>query len=361
MPKIEIKSLRARAVNVPMRRPLRTGSGTVETAPLVLIDLYTSEGVTGCSYVFCYTALALKPVERLLLNLGETLAGQPLAPHDLEQGLRRRLRLIGAQGFTAMALAGIDMAAWDALAKLHGVPLATLLGSAPRPIQAYNSCGLGLIGVERAAVEAAELAGPGYKAVKVRLGYPDIAADIAVLRSVRAAVGDSVLLPVDYNQCLTVPEAIARAHRLDEEGVYWIEEPTLAEDYAGHASIAREARAPVQLGENWWGPSDMSKSLAAGASDFVMTDAVKIGGVSGWLRGAALAEAYRVPVSSHLFPEISAHLLAVTPTAHWLEYVDWAEPVLLEPVRVENGFATASSAPGAGIAWDEAAVARLLC
>jgi len=165
-------------------------------------------------------------------------------------------------------------------------------------------------------------------------------------------------LPVDFNQCLGVPEAIARARLLDAEGAYWIEEPTHAEDYLGHAAIAREARTPVQLGENWWGTPDMSKSLAAGASDFAMPDAVKIGGVSGWLRAAALAEAYRIPVSSHLYPEISAHLLAVTPTAHWLEYVDWAEPVLAAPVHLADGFAVASSAPGAGIAWNEEAVKR---
>lgn len=360
MSEIKITGLQARAVNVPMRRPLHTGSGVVETAPLVLIDLHASGGVTGCSYVFSYTPLALKPLTKFIENLGEAIRGQTLAPCDIEQDLRRRLRLMGAQGFAAMALAGIDMAAWDALAKVHGVPLAVLLGSAPRAVQAYNSCGLGLIGPERAAVEARELVAPGYKAVKVRLGYPDLATDIAVFRSVRTAVGDAVLLPVDYNQCLTVSEAIARARRLDEEGVYWIEEPTHAEDYVGHAAIAREARTPVQLGENWWGPSDMAKSLAAGASDFAMTDAVKIGGVSGWLRAAALAEAYRVPVSSHLYPEISAHLLTVTPTAHWLEYVDWAEPVLAEPLRIESGFATASGAPGTGVAWDEAAVARLL-
>lgn len=116
----------------------------------------------------------------------------------------------------------------------------------------------------------------------------------------------------------------------------------------------------MQIGENWWGTHDMAKSLAVSASDLGMPDAVKIGGVSGWLRAAGMGEAAGMPLSSHLFPEVSAHLLAITPTAHWLEYVDWAEPILQEPVKIQDGQAIASDAAGIGIAWDEAAVERHL-
>jgi mandelate racemase len=155
-----------------------------------------------------------------------------------------------------------------------------------------------------------------------------------------------------------VAEAVKRAAALDQEGLYWIEEPTLADDNSGHAQISRETKTPIQIGENWWGPHEMAKSIAAGASDFVMPDVMKIGGVTGWLRAAALAESAGLPVSSHLFPEISAHLLAVTPTCHWLEYVDWANPILREPLGVENGCALIPAAPGVGIDWDEESVQR---
>ncbi|MBI3302147.1 MAG: hypothetical protein HYZ72_08750 [Deltaproteobacteria bacterium] len=126
---------------------------------------------------------------------------------------------------------------------------------------------------------------------------------------VRRSVGTDILLMADYNQSLAVAEAVRRSAVLDNEGLYWIEEPTLAHDYLGHAQISREVKTPIQIGENWWGPHDMAKSLAAGASDYVMPDAMKIGGVTGWLRAAALAELAGLPISSHLFPEISAHLL----------------------------------------------------
>jgi mandelate racemase len=348
-----IRGLRARAVNLPMRRPLATAGGFVNTAPLVLLDLETEDGVTGRSYVFCYTPLALKPVVSLLEGLGSALKGDALAPYSIERKLQQRFRLLGPQGLTGIAMAAIDMAAWDALAQTRNLPLVCLLGGEVKPVQAYNSCGLGLIGPVRAAREAEELAEGGFRAIKVRLGYGDLAADIEVLRAVRQAVGERMLLMTDYNQGLSVPEALVRAHALDGEGVYWIEEPTTADDYTGHALIRNEAKTLVQLGENWWGPHDMTKSIAAGASDLVMVDAVKIGGVTGWQRAAALAESHGLPVSSHLFPEISAHLLAVTPTAHWLEYVDWASDLLEEPVHVENGHVT----PGPRLQWNEKVVA----
>jgi len=177
---------------------------------------------------------------------------------------------------------------------------------------------------------------------------------------VRRAVGDGVALMADYNQALSVAEALRRVEALAGAGLAWVEEPTLADDYAGHAQIRAKAALPIQMGENWWGPHDMAKGLAAGASDLGMPDAMKIGGVTGWLRAAALAEAAGLPISSHLFPEISAHLLAVSPTAHWLEYVDWAEPILQEPLHVAGGSVTAPEAPGCGIAWDEAGVQRHL-
>ena len=342
-----------------MRIPLATAGGAVTKAPLVLIDIETEEGVTGSSYVFCYTPAALHPVARLVLNLEEWIRGDMVAPYSIDRKLQQRFRLLGPQGLTAFAAAGIDMAAWDALAKAAGLPLVRLLGGELRSVPAYNSNGLGIIGVERAVPEAQELAA-GYQAIKVRLGYPDLETDLAVVRAIRGAVGSSVLLMSDYNQCLSVAEAIRRAQMLDEEGLYWIEEPTRADDYAGHAAIRRKARTGIQIGENWWGPHDMSKSLDAGASDFGMADVVKIGGVTGWLRAAALASPPGLPLSSHLYPEISVHLLAVSPTCHWLEYVDWAGPILREPLTIENGRATPPDTPGIGVAWDEDAVRRLV-
>jgi mandelate racemase len=178
------------------------------------------------------------------------------------------------------------------------------------------------------------------------------------VRAMRKAVGADVSIMVDYNQCLTPTEAVARLRVLDDEGLTWVEEPTLAHDYAGHALIAHAARTPIQCGENWWGTLDMQHAIEARASDFVMPDVMKIGGVTGWLRAASLAHAKGIQVSSHLWPEISARLLCCTPTAHWLEYADWWNPILAEPLRVERGIAIVDDTIGTGVEWNEDAVRR---
>lgn len=353
-----LRGLRARAVEVPMPRPLLTGGGRVSSAPLVLLDLETHQGITGRSYVFGYTPLTLKPLVAFLKEAETLLLGQPVSPLTLADMFQRRFRLLGAQGLVGMALAGIDIAAWDVLAKAAGLPLVRLLGGQERPIPAYNSCGLGMSNGQHLAAEARDFIESGFGAVKIRLGYPDSGADVAAVRAVRQAVGDETRIMSDYNQALSVPEAQQRARRLDDEGLYWIEEPTRADDYAGHARIRTTAATAIQLGENCWGPNDMAKALAAEACDFFMPDVVKIGGVSGWLRAIALAEPRGMPLSSHLYPEVSAHLLAVTPTAHWLEYMDWANAILDRPLTVTDGWAVVSDAPGNGLAWNEEAVER---
>ena len=355
---LTVRSVRVRTALVPMRRPLAVSTGQVTAAPLVLVDLETADGPTGQAYIFVYAPFALAPVARLIADFGEIISGAALAPLQIEAMLQARLRLIGAQGLVLMALAAVDMAAWDALAKAHELPLARLLGGTPQKIPAYNSNGLGIIGSARASGEARELLAPGFRGVKVRLGYPDAQTDLDVVRAVRAAVGSDVSLMADYNQAHSVAEAIRRGALVDNEGLLWLEEPIAADDVRGHAEVRDKLRTAIQTGENWWGPRPMAEFLTSRACDYAMPDAMKIGGVTGWLGAAALANASRVPMSSHLYPEISAHLLSVTPTRHWLEYVDWAEPILREPLQIQGGDALASDRPGSGIAWNEDAVAK---
>jgi len=357
-PEDTVRSVTARAVLVPMRRPLRTSAGAIEAAPLLLIDLLTTAGVTGRAYLFGIQPFTLAPLRSLVEALGAGLEGSPLAPFEIEQALRARLTLLGPHNLAGMALAGLDMAAWDSLARAAGLPLVTLLGGRPGPVRSYNSNGLGIMPATEAAAEAVDLLAAGFDAVKVRLGRPSAAEDLAVARAVRSAIGPQATLMADYNQFLTVRQAVERGRGLDGEGLAWIEEPVRADDLAGCARVAAELRTPVQIGENFSGPFQMREALQARASDLVMPDLQRIGGVSGWLRAAALASAFGVEMSSHLFPEFSAHLLRVTPTRHWLEYVDWAGPVLREPFAVEAGQLVVPDRPGAGLEWDEDAVAK---
>ncbi|MDQ6826927.1 MAG: mandelate racemase [Candidatus Eremiobacteraeota bacterium] len=352
-----IREIRARGIDLALAHPIETASGIMRTAPMVLIDILTQEGITGSSYVRCYTAAALQPLVQLVANLHDLLKGDDAAPYTAERKLQRHFRLLGPQGLTGIAMAGIDMALWDALAKAHEVPLVTLLGGELKPVPAYGS--LRAMSPQGASKEAEELLALGFRAIKVKVGRGDLEADLQTIRAVRRTIGDELKLMVDYNQSLSVGEAIDRARVLDQEDLYWIEEPTRADDFEGHARIAAAATTPIQLGENWWGPHDMAKSIAARASDHVMLDAMKLGGVSGWLRAAALAEASGLPASSHTFPEFSVHLLGVTPTCKWLEYLDHVGPILSEPAEVKDGNLLTPDRPGSGIEWNEDALARL--
>lgn len=357
--KLTIRDVRVRAVAAPMRRPLTTSTGALTQAALVLIDLRTDAGITGRSYLFPIGRHNVAPIAKLLEAMAEMIRGDAMAPFEIERKLRGRYTLLGVHNIVRFAMSGIDMAAWDVLGQAQGQPLVRLLGGAPRPILAYNSNGLGIMPLKPLVKEAAELVGEGFGAVKLRLGRERAEDDVAALRAVRRAIGSGVTLMVDFNQGLSVAEAIRRGRMIDDEGgVLWIEEPVRADDYAGCAKVAREVATPIQIGENFMGPEQMAQALAAGACDYVMPDAQRIGGVSGWLRAAALAQGAGVEMSSHLFPEASAQLLAVTPTCHYLEYVDWANPILATPLELRNGHALIPARPGLGLAWNEKAVKR---
>jgi len=165
----------------------------------------------------------------------------------------------------------------------------------------------------------------------------------------------------DFNQGLTVAEAMLRCRLLDDEGgLLWIEEPIAAENYKGIGKISAMTNTPISIGENFMGIEQMHDALSHRCCDFVMPDVQRISGVTGWMRAAALADASGIEMSSHLFPEYSSHLLAVTPTGHWLEYVDWAVPLMQDPPTVEAGFMEIPDRPGSGVVWDESAVAQYL-
>jgi mandelate racemase len=341
----KLRAINVRAVSVPMTTPHRTASGVVSESPLVLTDAVTEAGIVGRSITFTYTAAALGPTADLIRNIAPLIIGDDLAPAETAQKLARRFRLLGTQGLVGMALAGIDMALWDALARLHDTSLARLLGGIEKPVQAYGA--VGYDGELECARVAGDWARRGFRGVKAKIGYPTVAEDLRVVRAMRSAVGPDVALMVDYNQSLTPADAIDRIRILDGEGLTWVEEPVIANDFPGHAQVARAVRTPIQAGENWWGPEDLRHAIDAHSTGYIMLDVMKIGGVTGWLRASAMAAAQGLRVSNHLWPELSAQLLSVTPTSHWLEYADWWNPILRNPLQIENGHAI----PGPPIEW----------
>jgi mandelate racemase len=356
---LHIRGIEARGVMVPLNHTLGTSAAIITEAPLLLVDLLTDGGIVGRTYLFCYQPSGAAAIATILREAVGLVAGRSVAPLEIAAFLERRYALFGVTGAVRMALSALDTALWDALAIAHDRPLAGLLGGEPTPHRAYNSCGLGLMGADAVADEAEVLLERGFGGVKLRLGYATLEQDLAAVRAVRTRVADEIVIPCDYNQALGRDEALRRGDALQNEGLYWLEEPIRHDDYDGYAELAAKIGLPIQIGENFNGPEAMQAAFTADACDLVMPDINRIGGVSGWLRAAELAAAADMPMSSHLMPEVSVHLMAATPTADWIEYVDWADAVLTEPMRIAGGYAHPLTGPGTGIVWDDARIARL--
>ena len=356
--KLTVKSLSARPLVLKLKRPVIARIATITDWPLILIDLETEEGVVGRSYLEPYTTKTMRYLVPALHDLGAMLKGRAVAPADLYEAARKSLRFVGYEGMSMIAVSGLDMAAWDALAKAADVPLCVLLGGSVGPVKAYNSNGLWLREPAEIADEAVELRDEGgFEGLKLRLGRERISEDLATLEQVRKKVGDDVDLMVDFNQGLDLAEALDRCRRIDDLGLAWIEEPIVYDNLDGYAKLTADLRTPVQIGENFHGPRELHKALQRNACDLVMPDFMRIGGVTGWMRAAAIAAAWGVPMSTHLYPEVAAHVMRVTETAHWLEWQDWAAPILQRPYEVQDSRLQIPDVPGVGLEWDEDAVA----
>lgn len=355
MEQLTIRSIAARAVVTPLERQVRTASGTIGESPLVLLDVQTDEGIVGRAYLFGYTPMTLKPLVCLIEQLEPELIGKRIVPQELLRALQDRYRLLGSQGLLGMVASGLDMAYWDALGKAADAPVVSLLGGAPKRLRAYDSYGM----VDPSEDERSLLASlnQGFKAIKIKVGFADAKKDVDVVRAVRDMIGPDIALMVDYNQSLTPNEAIRRIRMIEPYDLTWVEEPVAAEDLRGAARVRQAVNVDIQMGENWWFPRDAERALSANACDLMMPDVMKIGGITGWLSTMGMAQMQSMPMSSHIFVEASAHALAVSPTCHYLEYLDFAGAILAEKNEIVDGGFEARG-PGLGIEWDEAAVKR---
>lgn len=356
---LTLKSIRARPVVLKLKRPVVARIATIPEWPLILIDLFTEEGIVGRSYLEPYTIKTMRYLVPALQDLGEMLKGRRIAPAELYEAARKSLHFVGYEGQSMIAVSGLDMAAWDALAKARGVPLCVLLGGSVGPVKAYNSNGLWLQPPEQLASDAVALRDEGgFTGLKLRLGRENARDDLAAIDAIRSAVGDGMELMADFNQGLNLGEALQRCHMLDDQGLAWIEEPIVYDNLDGYTQLTAEIDTPIQIGENFYGPRALHLALQRQACNLVMPDFMRIGGVTGWMRAAAIAGAWGTPMSTHLYPEVAAHVMRVTETAHWLEWQDWADPVLQKPYEIRDGLFHIPDVPGIGLDWNEDAVSR---
>lgn len=351
-----VDRLNVRMVDVPLKHPVETAAGSFASSPLVLIDLADSDGVTGCCYIRCYNKLVWPACGRLAKDLASALIGHPAQP-DSVRHLYQECRLIGSTGLVRMCLGAIDVALWDCEAKRRGQNLRGCLGLEPEALRAYKTVRAMEPGA--AALEAGQIAEEGFEVVKIKLGGGDLEEDLHVARSVRSVIGGDIGLLADFNQSLSVSEAQRRIAALTPFALKWVEEPTDCHDLSGNALITSMQAAPVQLGENWYYSSEVLANVEAHTSNLAMFDLARIGGVSGWTEAREICRRGGLAVSSHAYPEVSAHLLTEAGGEALLEYSPAPGSVLEDPVTLKNGRYAASPDAGTGMRWNERALIRL--
>jgi L-alanine-DL-glutamate epimerase-like enolase superfamily enzyme len=325
-------------------------------APGVII--HTDAGLTGCGYTGTHAHL---PTDRLITDCiahsyGPLLLGEdPLESQYLWGKLAHfpPLQWVGRSGLTHLALSAVDIALWDLKAKAAGLPLWKLLGGSPtKKIEGYNTDGGWLNwSLDQLVADCRRLIEEeGYQGVKIKVGSPDPADDLARIEAVRRAIGPRVKLMVDANGRWDLPTALNTARHFADFDIYWFEEPLWYDDVAGHARLARQLQTPIALGEQLYTLDSFREFIQAEAVHFVQPDAVRLAGITEWWQVADLALAWRLPVVSHIgdMGQVHRQLAFAHPACHLLEYIPWLRDCFAEPVTVVDGYFAPPQLPGAG-------------
>lgn len=358
---MKIASLRTERVMVPLDQPIKTAIHHIEGIGCVLVTLETSDGVQGEGYVFTMNGARLKTLQTLIEEFSEFVIGAD--PHFVE-GIWDKIfhasNWFGQKGAPIIALSAIDTALWDIVGKAVGLPLHRVFGACRDRIPTYASGGLWLSqSAEDCAAEAARFVADGFKAVKLRVGSKTVAEDVHRARLVREAIGPDIALMADANQSLSVKHAIQLGRALEPFDLFWFEEPVPFHDLKAHREIRDAIPMRLATGETEYTRHGMRAIIEADAADVLMPDLQRIGGLTEFRRAGALAAAFDIPVSSHIFTEHSLSVAASLPNCISVEHMPWTAPILNEAMEMVDGDILIPERPGTGFTFNRAQVERL--
>jgi L-talarate/galactarate dehydratase len=332
------------------------------TRPTVLLEIETDQGIVGTGFTFLGGGLS-----RALCTAVDDMAGlltgtDPLAIEAARGRLTAAAGGAGPAGIFSLALAAIDIALWDIRGKAADMPLWRLLGASGEPVPTYASGALMReLPLDRALAAAERLVADGFREIKMQLALPspsDPQTELDRARRIRSVVGPATRLMCDINLRWRPDEARMMGAFLEEVGFFWIEDITPATDPAVLGRLAARLATPLAVGEYLYGLGEFRALLAAGGADIVMIDPFRAGGITGWLRVAALADAFGLPVVSHLAPEIQLHLIPAIPNGLTVEFMPWSVAMFDEVSWPRQGMLEMPSAPGLGLTPDRRAIDR---
>ena len=325
-----------------------------------IVRITDADGVVGTGYSYTIGTGGPAIMSLLQHTLIPALIGREAS--EIERLWRDLLFLSHATSvgaITSLALAAIDTALWDLKCHRAKEPLHRMAGGAQSRIPLYTTEG-GWLHIDTAELveDALRAKALGFGGSKIKIGRPHVSEDVARLSAVRDAVGPAFEIMTDANQRFTIDEAIRRARCLTPLDIAWLEEPLPADDLSGHERLSNATTLPVAVGESLYSTQHFREYLQRGACSIVQVDVARIGGITPWLKVAHLAETFNVPVCPHFLMELHVSLCAAVPNARWVEYIPQIDSLTTEPMRIEDGHAIPSDAPGLGIAWDFDAIAK---
>ncbi|HEX8597198.1 MAG TPA: mandelate racemase/muconate lactonizing enzyme family protein [Chloroflexia bacterium] len=333
------------------------GHGFINSEELITLKL-RAEGLEGHGY--SYTIGRGGQAIRALIDhdIAPLLIGQDASNiQGLWELMWQRLLYVGRGGLASFAIAAVDIALWDLYGLREQKPLYALFGAESREIPAYGS-GVDLPKpLDQLLAQVEGFMQRGLPGVKVKLGRHDPQEDEERVGAVRKLIGDGIDLMVDANMTWTTEQALERGRRLQQFGLYWYEEPTIPEDVAGHALLARELDVPIAIGESLHSPHEFRRYVDEGAVEVLQIDPVTNGGITSSLQALKMADEAGLATSSHYTDELSAHLLVASRNPVYLEKHAFAlDPYLVEPQQVVNGRVRPTEVPGTGMRFDEGAL-----
>lgn len=348
-----ITAVRTAIVSLPMAKPVITPIHDITTADNVLVTVDTDDGIEGIAYLWCFGEKRARVLAAMVDELASHVIGSDaLETVALWERLWRENNFFGRSGVAMLAHSALDIACWDIRGKACGQALWQLLGGSLRATPVYAG-GLFLNDPVDAIVEEARgYVRQGFRAMKMRAGAARLSDDIERFEAVRAAIGPDVTLMVDAVQAWTADQAIRACRALERFDLGWIEDPVSFDDHEGLARVAAAIDTPLCAGENDYSRVGFERLIRGRCIRIAMPDLQRVGGVTEWMRVAALADAHRLKVTPHVFHEISVHLLAAVPNGMWLEYVPWWEPLFREKLVLSDGCMTPPDSPGLGLSFD---------
>jgi L-alanine-DL-glutamate epimerase-like enolase superfamily enzyme len=358
---MKVTRVETRCVTVKLDKPIGSALGQLHSFGCILVFVHCDSGIVGENLIFTLNARRTRVLQSMVEEMADLVIGRD-AGHIAGFWARawRDINFLGHKGVPVVGISALDGALWDALGKMSNLPIYRILGGAQDRVPVYHSGGLWLSSSDKELVaEAERFAAAGFTAMKMRLGSPEPATDVARVRAVRTAIGPKIKLMADANQGLTESQAIRLGRALEEFDLTWFEEPLPAWDLDGLARVAAALDTPIASGETEYTRYGFRRMLELRSADILMPDLQRVGGVSEFIRVGHMAESYDIPVSSHLFPETSLQVLGALANTIYLEYMPWFSKLYNETIKFAEGQAIVPERPGWGFTFNQDYVSHL--